>query len=212
MKKILFSLFLILILTSCSKQKKEAALENCADNNYKKTNSYFRDFKVEAQNLIEKDEKHKKLLAEELEMERLINQKEKLLDILTEKYLSENPFPFAKKLEDIIDITRTDISLDEVKKVKIKINNDLINERTLWKEKQSNYLFEIKEIIELIKTDKTNVFFERVEIKMDYTNNIFSKLNLKQKSKYNSYLEKYAKCENDYNKTPNAFLLEWQKS
>ena len=36
MKKILFSLFIILILTSCSKQKKEAALEKCAD-------SYFLD-------------------------------------------------------------------------------------------------------------------------------------------------------------------------
>jgi hypothetical protein len=31
MKKILISLFLILILTSCSQNKKESALENCAD-------------------------------------------------------------------------------------------------------------------------------------------------------------------------------------
>ena len=41
MKKILFSLFIILILTSCSKQKKDAALENCADRNF--LNNYERE-------------------------------------------------------------------------------------------------------------------------------------------------------------------------
>ena len=34
MKKLLTSLFLILILTSCSQNKKEAALENCADSEF----------------------------------------------------------------------------------------------------------------------------------------------------------------------------------
>ena len=41
MKKLLISLFLILITTSCSQNKKEAALENCA-------NAGFYDFKDEA--------------------------------------------------------------------------------------------------------------------------------------------------------------------
>ena len=70
MKKILFSLFIILILTSCSKQKKEAALEKCADyyflDSNERYNSIITDYKEDQdykliENRIAYYEKKKKL-------------------------------------------------------------------------------------------------------------------------------------------------------
>ena len=43
MKKILFSLFLFLILTSCSQDKKSSALENCADFSFSKISTWMYD-------------------------------------------------------------------------------------------------------------------------------------------------------------------------
>ena len=76
MKKILFSLFLILILTSCSKQKKETALENCADANYKKS-GISTQLKNQAKILIDKDENYIKLQEEGLQLKEQITKHKK---------------------------------------------------------------------------------------------------------------------------------------
>ena len=211
MKKILFSLFLILILTSCSKQKKETALENCADANYKKS-GISTQLKNQAKILIDKDENYIKLQEEGLQLKEQITKLKKKLDLMANNYLLENPKPTVKKLEEVIDITRDDLTLEEIKKVKIKIKDDHWKAINIWKKKSNINLYTTSNTIKYLEKLNVERFLEVMKLEINYQNKIFEKISLKDKSKYKSYLKKYTKCENDYNKTPNAFLLEWRNN
>ena len=63
-----------------------------------------------------------------------------------------------------------------------------------------------------LKRKIKNTEIERRRIIFNLVNKKFRTLKLKDKSNIPLYIKKYTKCENDYNKTPSAFLLEWQKS
>ena len=141
MKGIFFSLFLLIILNSCSKSEKETALELCADSNYLKRGNISKDLKVEVESLIEKDEVYQEVYQNENRLDKIIIDKENYLKELANKFLLENPKPIAKKIEEVIDLTRDDLTVEEVKKTKIKIKDNHMKDIENWKKNSSIYLF-----------------------------------------------------------------------
>ena len=208
---------------SCSKQKKETALENCAD-------SYFLDHRkrlysietnyendptyISTKNLIDDMEKSSDLLTDE------INQ-------LYRKYEKENPEPrdkswrikrpemtdpkYFQKNSNMVDFKLYDEALAKYKKNK-EIAEEIYKEKHWkWERKQKNIVYkkkkERKDLDKKIKETQRRlpgIIYSLVDKK-------FILLTLKDKSNISLYIDIYTGCESSYNETPSAFLLEWNK-
>ena len=216
MKKILFSLFIILILTSCSKQKKDAALENCADRNF--LNNYERENIISTNyagsiiylNLV----KQGKFLSTELY--KIIEEKKKI----ETKYKKNNPKPLLnlsdkpEKRKLPLPAIATDISkkLKSERDIKQKIFEEHEKNDAIW---WKNFFLTTQSLTSKIKdyqkSIKENRIF-RINTKLSFADKKFKLMKLKEKSKINLYLRHYTRCENEFNNTPSAFLLEWQNN
>jgi len=223
--RLFFILLLIpIILMSCSKQKKETALENCAD-------SYFLDHRkrlysietnyendptyISTKNLIDDMEKSSDLLTDE------INQ-------LSIKYKKENPKPrdkswtfkrpeltdpkYFQKNSNMVDFKLYDEALAKYEKNK-EIAEEIYREKFWkWERKRNNAVYKKeKERNDLDKKIKETqrrlpgIIYSLVDKK-------FILLTLKDKSNISLYIDIYTGCESSYNETPSAFLLEWQNN
>ena len=195
MKKILFSLFLILILTSCSKQKKETALEKCAD--------YY--FLSSSERLFSIDVNHKKnnnyiLVNKNLkDLNFELKKNDDVSNIIFSKHL--NNAPKQPWITEVGDLSKYKVLFKEyevARKLHEKLENDLM---IPFAKKRKSLKRKIK-----------NTEIERRRIIFNLVNKKFRTLKLKGKSNIPLYIKKYTKCENDYNKTPSAFLLEWRNN
>ena len=224
MKKILFSLFIILILTSCSKQKKEAALEKCADSyfldsrdrlysietNYEKDPTY-----ISTKNLIENMEISSRSLTDE------INQ-------LYRKYEKENPKPVDKswtfkrpemsdpkyfqKNSNMVDFKLYDEALAKYEKNKEIAEEIYRGKFWKWESKRNNILYKKKKERKDLDQKIKETQYELPRIIYSLVDKKFILLTLKDKSNISLYIDIYTGCESSYNETPSAFLLEWQNN
>ena len=215
MKKILFSLFIILILTSCSKQKKEAALEKCADyyflDSNERYNSIITDYKEDQdykliENRIAYYEKEKEI-------------KKIKLKYLSKRFQKENPKPIENfklirpeypKDKSRMDFYKAQLKIyKEASKAYYLVLNKNIEE---WKDNRRAYLSLNNKEISILETKIKDAKSELPNLRYTLIDKAFKKLQLKDKSKIDIYIKIYTACEKLYNKTPSAFLLEWQNN
>ena len=223
MKKILFSLFLILILTSCSKQKKEAALEKCAD-------SYFlgsKDRLYSIETNYNEDPIYKSI---EEALDDLKNSSLSLSDermLLHRKFKKEHPKPWNKgsgfkspKMSDpkyfqkntkLVDFKLYDEAKAKYEKKEGEYEKIYREKLWKWNYKERDYFSNVNKkrnsLNKKINEEKNKlprIIYSLVDKK-------FILLTLKDKSNIELYIDIYTGCEKLYNKTPSAFLLEWQK-
>ena len=223
--RLFFILLLIpIILMSCSKQKKETALENCAD-------SYFLDHRkrlysietnyendptyISTKNLIDDMEKSSDLLTDE------INQ-------LSIKYKKENPKPrdkswtfkrpeltdpkYFQKNSNMVDFKLYDEALAKYEKNK-EIAEEIYREKFWkWESKRNNILYKKKKERKDLDKKIKETQYELPRIIYSLVDKKFILLTLKDKSNISLYIDIYTGCESSYNETPSAFLLEWQNN
>jgi len=222
--RLFFILLLIpIILMSCSKQKKETALENCAD-------SYFLDHRKRLYSI----ETHYKNDPTYISTKNLIDNMKKSSDSLTDeiqqlyrKYKKEYPSPSDKSWEikrpEMTDpkyfqknSNMVDFKLYDEAKAKYEKNVEIAKKKyneELWKweRKQKNIVYEKeKERNDLDKRIKETQY-ELPRIIYSLVDKKFILLTLKDKSNISLYIDIYTGCESSYNETPSAFLLEWNK-
>ena len=187
MKKILL-IFLFILITSCT-NKKEKALENCADSMFVDSFSEDDVLIVLNQNLIKVNpyfNKWSKMGSRLLDLEILYNsQQNKLWTFDDETKLRADE---AKKAN--VPDTEIERFLSERREEAVKLSQELYG--TKWdiktlKLKQKRYIFENKR--DIIKKGK-----------------ITQKFNLK------NYAEMHEFCEQEYNKFPDTFLIKFKNS
>ena len=224
MKKILFSLFLILILTSCSKQKKEAALENCAD-------SYFlgsKDRLYSIETNYKEDPIYKSI---EEALNDLKNSSLSLSDermLLHRKFKKEHPKPWDKgsgfkspKMSDpkyfqkntkLVDFKLYDEAKAKYEKKEGEYEKIYREKLREWKYEERVYFSNVnKKRVSLEKKIKETQY-ELPRRIYSLVDKKFILLTLKDKSNIELYIDIYTGCEKLYNKTPSAFLLEWHNN
>ena len=213
MKKLLGIVVLGLLLVSCSKFKKEAALEKCADyyflDSHERYNSIITDYKEDQdykliENRIAYYEKEKKI-------------KEIQLKYLSKRFVKENPKP----LEDF-KLIRPEYPKDKSRmdfyKAQLKIYKEaskayyLVYRKDIeeWKDNRRAYLSLNNKEISILETKIKDAKSELPNLRYTLIDKAFKKLQLKDKSKIDIYIKIFTACEKLYNKTPSAFLLEWQ--
>ena len=222
--RLFFILFLIpIVLMSCTKQKKEAALENCADSYF--LNSSERLYSIETNYENDPDYISKKKLINNLK-----NSSSLLTDEiikLNQKYENENPKPVDKswtfkrpemtdpkyfqKNSKMVDFKLYDEALTKYEKNKKEAKIKYRGEFWEWERKKKDNVYkkekerkDLDQKIEDAKRQLPGIIYSLVDKK-------FILFKLKEKSNIQLYIDIYTGCERLYNKTPSAFLLEWSK-
>ena len=187
MKKILL-IFLFILITSCT-NKKEKALENCADSMFVDSFSEDDVLIVLNQNLIKVNpyfNKWSKMGSRLLDLEIL--------------YKSQQ-----NKLWTFDDETK--LRVDEAKKAKVPDTEieRFLNERREEAVKLSQELSGTKRDIKILKLKQKRYIFEN---KRD----IIKKGKITQKFNLKNYTEMHEFCEQEYNKFPDTFLIKFKNS
>ena len=195
MKKLLGFLVLVLFITGCS-NKKESALENCADNNFLEKKKY--------QKYLVEDEEGTGLFSTYASLEN----EWKKIDKKGDKYWDE-----LKKHEKEKGYT-TDKTLNKLNR---KWHSDKTDENWM---NLKNYEAEIgyasdeerKRLNDLWYSSRKQRDKKREEIK-EYlkikSKEILSEIKFDNKININSYYEIYKKCEIELEQTSTAFLKRW---
>ena len=222
MKKILISFLFVLILASCTQNKKDAALESCADFNYKESNGYTSEQDIAAKELYKIDKEYLAAKKEESRLFLRIEEKKSELAIESKNYDLEDSLPLKKMYPEFPkfindgdftndnDVKKFKSDIAKHKKTKKKIDNDHVRAVQRWKEKKDRTLYYLTSSIDLLTKAKRIEWIEAIKIEIKYRDMIFLKKSLKEKSQSNLYISRYTECENSYNSTPNSFLLKWQ--
>jgi hypothetical protein len=213
MKKLLGILVLGLLLVSCSKFEKEAALEKCADyyflDSHERYNSIITNYKEDQdykliENKIIYYEKEKKI-------------KEIQLKYLNKRFVKENPKPVdnfkLKSPEYPKDKSRMDFYKAQFKIYREASKAYYVDYKKIvkkWRDNKRVYLSQINKEISILESRIKKGKSELPTLRYTLIDKAFKKLQLKDKSKIDIYIEIYTACEKLYNKTPSAFLLEWQ--
>ncbi len=194
MKKLLVIPFLCILLFSCS-NKKETALENCADNNFleKKKNQKY---------LVEDKEGKFFLASLERELIKIDKKGDKYWDEL-KKYENEKGYSTDKTLNNLKYKWHSDKTDENWKNLKIyegQIGYADDEERKrlndLWYSSRRQKDNKIAEIKKYLETKSKEIL---KEIKFD------NKINI------NLYYEIYKKCEIELEQTSTAFLKRWSQ-
>ena len=184
MKKLLYFIVLGLLLTGCF-NKKETALENCADERY-------RNFSTESLASVFYDKKSTKIinLAKSYESAKIkfdmANDKSKAYLIKHFIYNAGRMKPHLKGLE-----FTTFGELKIYEKLLESTRKELLN--------KSKDLY--REAAYLDKTLKDEKRYSAIKI--------FKKAPLKRKIKVNEYYIKYTECEKEHIEAPDTFVLRW---
>ena len=212
MKKLLAIVVLAFILVSCS-SKKESALENCADSqaaNYKADMTYPGFF-------------YRNLGGKDKEAEKLIKKANKLYKKITDQYSSLKRFQglsFKSKEprtygDNVVLNLLSRARLPTATKSNVKLTPDLeqldpsdpkvIKYRNEIMDQYEKKLNSIK-LLEKQEDNLRILAADKYNRKKSYH---LKKSSLKTKSQVPVYADWLEKCELQYNRTPDSFLLRW---
>jgi len=183
-KKLLPIIVLGLLLTGCV-NKKETALENCADDRYQ-------NFSVESMMSVFFDSKNTKIINVTKSYEKAkikfdeANGKSKAYLIKHFHYKAGGMQPHLKGYK-----FTTAEELGNYTKLLISTRKELLNKSKVW----------YREAAYLDKTLKELKYFSAIKM--------FKKAPLKRKIKVNEYYIKYTECEKEHIEAPDTFVLRW---
>ena len=185
MKKLLGIVVLGLLLTGCF-NKKETALENCADDKYA-------NFSEDSMTSVFYDINNTKIinLTKSLESAKI---KQNDADNKHTKHVKKNYSFDGAKLNIIYDKNKI-TSQEEIQSYK-----DTIEARSLKLLKDTTYWY--GEVGYLTKTLN--------EEKLYSASKIFWKAKLKRKIDVNEYYKRFTECEKEHTEAPDAFILRWK--
>ena len=185
MKKLLGIVVLGLLLTGCF-NKKETALENCADDTYA---NYSKD----SMTSVFYDKKSTKIVGLSKALESATIKKSAASKVYTE-FVHKN-YLFDGGILTIIYDRNKITSLEERQNYEKAIkaeSEEFLKDNMYW----------LKEIGYLNKTLKEEKYFS--------ASKLFMEALLKRKIKVNEYYKRFTECEKEYSEAPDAFLLRWK--
>jgi len=197
--KIILRIFIAcLLLTGCFKDKTKVALENCADSNFKTQYLYTENTKLfNKTNTIKNTEKELSKIKKErrsFEKEIVNYAKNNLKDSMffSDVYLHQVVIWGMKGGGD-------------TKELEIKEYNFKFKPNETRKNEISRFIGSTS--FKLVKATELEWKTYR-SLNVLYTDQ-WNKLNVKDKIKFKNYAKKHKKCEIEYNKIPNSFMVEW---
>jgi hypothetical protein len=184
-KKLLYFIVLGLLLTGCI-NKKETALENCADDRYQNFSedslaSVFYDRKNTKIINVTKSYESAKIKLDEA------NDKSKAY---LKKHFHYNAGGLQPHLKGYEFTTAEE--LGNYKKLLISTRKELLNKSKFW----------YREAAYLDKTLKELKYFSAIKM--------FVKAPLKRKINVNEYYIRFTECEKEHTEAPDAFVLRWK--
>lgn len=185
MKNIILLITISLLLTGCF-NKKEAALENCADDRYQNFSedsmaSVFYDREDIKIINVTKSYESAKIKFDEANNKRLAYLKKHF------HYNAGGMQPHLKGYE-----FTTAEELGNYKKLLISTRKELLKKRKFW----------YREVAYLNKTLKELKYFSAISM--------FMKAPLKRKINVNEYYIRFTECEKEHTEAPDAFVLRWK--
>ena len=184
-KKLLGIIVLGLLLTGCV-NKKETALENCADDMYA-------NYSEDSMTSVFYDKKSKKIVGLSKALESAAIKKSAASKVYTE-FVHKNYLFDGGILTIIYDrnkITSPEERQNYEKAIKAE-SEILLKDNTYW----------VREIAYLDKTLKELKYFSAFKM--------FMKAPLKRKINVNEYYKKFTACEKEHTEAPDAFVLRWK--
>ena len=185
MKKLLGIVVLSLLLTGCF-NKKETALENCADDKYA-------NFSEDSMTSVFYDRKNTRIIGLSESLEKAKIKQNEANDKHT-KYVKKNYSFDGAKLNIIYD-KNIITSPEELENYK-----DTINTESLKLLKDSTYWY--GEVGYLNKTLNNEKLYS--------ASKIFWEAPLKRKIDVNEYYKSFTECEKEHTEAPDAFVLRWK--
>jgi len=198
MKKLLGILVLGLLLTSCSEHKIKKALENCAD---KKWFAQYERGLFFKEDEIKEFKNHQVYIDAKKAQDKAASQRWKLKKELTKfkrNYEANNPKP--KMPESVASQEEGLEALDK-----------LTRDTHKWMGKRDRQIARKEMTIKMLKDEEMQAFKNTLKVKAHYADKLYKRMNIKKKSKLTFFVDLYGKCEEEYQKLPNKFLVEYSK-
>jgi len=198
MKKLFLYILLGLLLASCSEHKIKKALENCADKKW--FAQYDRAFAFQDDE-IKEFKNNKVYIDAKKAQDKAASQRRKLKRELTKfksNYEANNPRP--KMPESVASQEEGLEALDK-----------LTRDTHKWMEKRDRQIARKEMTIKMLKDEERKAFLLTLEVKAHYADKLYKRMNIEKKAKLIFFVDLYGKCEEEYQKLPNKFLVEYSK-
>lgn len=210
MKKFIILLVITLSLSACLKDKKETALENCADGTFLKKNPYSLNFKS---SVIAKSIKNNK------EFKTAVNNLQKATK--KQEQSETNVYEYAKinfgladdEISKILKSSFVDSKMGFSDEVLALLGADLDPEEVdqMISSGTKEQKKEFKDLITKLN-EANNNYGLYMDWRGEITTYLFLKSKVKDKFTNEKYQKYYEKCEGDHRKLPSSFMAKWEES